>query len=788
MKDARKIGFAASAAMLLVSTSAFAQAPSAVQGQSAAEAALAEQGVQDIVVTAQRRSESLQQVPISVNAVTSDTLSARNINGLDQLPLVAPSLQVGLLGNYSIRGVGTLSNASSVDSSVAIAIDEVNLGQPGLVVNLFNDVQRVEVLNGPQGLLFGRNASAGLLNVVTTRPVLGRYENVFNFEVGARDRPGTGSNANYAIARETINLPLGKTTAIRINGFYSYAEPVTTLIKQSVNRQDEDQRQYGLRAKLLSDVTDRLSVYIIGEYAKSHGGNATDSFTSVGGGTSLIRPVLAADGINANSHNFLISGGGAFYRDRVNVGAQATVSYDLGGGWNISNIAAWKRFKDRTRFDIDRVSADILDTNLVDTNYTQFSNELRLALPSDNRLSGQLGLYYFDAHSARSLDTHGGFNVPAIAQPNAPFCVGMGLTTPGCARRNVHVIGRDIVYTLDNQSYAAFGQLTFRLVDGLQLIVGGRVTRDELRFVQSQNQMNYFRPLGVRATYDQSTGHTDFSYKAGLQYQATPDIMAYATYGRGYKGPGVNDSGATVNADLIVDPETAYNVEAGIKSSLLNRRLVVNLALFHTKFKNFQTQVFNPALTAFVIQNAGSLTSQGAELTITAKPFRGLTINGNASYLDSKFNSFLGAQCYPGQPTPSCAPPPVGAGSFDASGYRTPTTPKFTSTVQARYEHEFGVGVSAYIDGNWYHRASINYNINQAPGSQVPSINIFGASLGVQFDGMQLSVFCKNCTNKHYPLFIAADPVDATVNNASFLSSFGPDSVRTVGLAGTFRF
>jgi iron complex outermembrane receptor protein len=788
MKGSRKVGLITGTAMILWATPAFSQAASPAQDAAAGVLSPASEGVQDIIVTAQRRSESLQRVPISVNAVTADTLSARNINGFDQLPLVAPSLQVGLLGNYSIRGVGTLSNASSVDSSVAVAIDEVNLGQPGFVVNLFNDVQRVEVLNGPQGLLFGRNASAGLLNVVTTRPVLGRLENVFSFELGAREKPGTGRDANYAIARETINLPLGKTTALRINGFYSYAEPVITLTSASANRQDDDQRQYGVRAKLLSDLTDRLSVYVIGEYAESHGGNASDSFTSVGSGTSLIRPVLAADGITANSDNFLISADGAYYRDRINVGLQGTVSYDLGGGWNVSNIAAWKRFKDTTRFDIDRVSADILNTNLVDTNYTQFSNELRLALPSDNRLSGQAGLYYFNAHSARALDTHGSFNVPAVAQPNAPFCVGTGLVTPGCATRNAYFIGRDIVYTLDNQSYAAFGQLTFKLVDGLQLIGGARVTRDELQFVQAQNQLNYFRFLGVRAKYDQSTGHTDFSYKGGLQYQATPDIMAYATYGRGYKGPGVNDSGATVTANLIVNPETADNIEAGIKSSFFGRRLIVDVALFHTKFKNFQTQVFNPALTAFVIQNAGALTSKGAELTIAARPFRGLTLNGNASYLDSKFDTFLGAQCYPGQPTPSCAPPPAGAGSFDASGYRTPTTPRFTSTVQARYELELGGGVSAYIDGNWYHRASINYNINRAPGSQVPPIDIFGANFGLELDGIQLSMFCKNCTNKHYPLFIAADPVDATVNNASFLSSFGPDSVRTIGLAGTFRF
>jgi iron complex outermembrane receptor protein len=779
-----KIKFAASTAMLLLATPAFAQ-ETPKQDAAGVHPTTEGAGVGDIVVTAQRRSESLQKVPLSVNAVTADTLSERNINGLDQLPLVAPSLQVGLLGNYSIRGVGTLTNSSAVDSSVAVAIDEVNLGQPGLAVDLFNDVQRVEVLNGPQGLLFGRNSSAGLMNIVTGRPELGSTENIFSVEAGSRDKPGAPGDAQYVIARETLNLPLGKSTAIRLNGFYSYGEPVTTLTKVSSARQDANKRQYGIRAKLLSDLTDRLSLYIIGEYAESHGGNATNSFTSVGPvATSVIRPILVADGITPNAENFLVSGTGAYYQDRLNVGVQGTLSYDLGGGWSISDIAAWKRYKNTSRFDIDQTSADILDTNLTDTNYTQFSNELRLALPSGKRLGGQVGLYYFDATSHRGLLTSGGFNVPAPAQPNAPFCVGIGLVTPGCTTRNLFFIGRDINYVLDNRSYAAFGQLTYELTGGLQVIAGGRLTRDELHLVQSQGQNNYFRSLSPRATFDQSNENTDFSYKAGLQYQITPDIMAYATYGRGYKGAGANDAGATTTANLIVQPETSNTFEAGFKSSFFDHRLVVNVALFHSKFKNFQTQSFNAAVTAFITQNAGALTSQGGELTIIARPFRGLTVSANASYLDSKFDSFVGAQCYPGQPTAGCST----TGTFNASGFRTPTTPRFTSTVQGRYETEIGGGATAFIDGNWYHRASINYNINRAPGTEVGPIDIFGASVGVQLEGMQVSLFCKNCSSKKYPLFIASDPIDATVNNATFESSFGPDSVRTIGVAGTFRF
>lgn len=168
----------------------------------------------DIVVTAQRRSESLQSVPVSVTAITADALSSRNLNDLTQISTAAPSLQIGADNTFSVRGVGTLAFAQTIDSSVAVALDDVNLGRPYLAGSLFNDVERVEVLNGPQGLLFGKNASAGLLNVVTTRPRLGEWGSITDLEFGKRATPGTSNGDAWSvIARETLNIPFGETSA-----------------------------------------------------------------------------------------------------------------------------------------------------------------------------------------------------------------------------------------------------------------------------------------------------------------------------------------------------------------------------------------------------------------------------------------------------------------------------------------------------------------------------------------------------------------------------------------------
>ena len=261
-------------------------------------------------------------------------------------------------------------------------------------------------------------------------------------------------------------------------------------------------------------------------------------------------------------------------------------------------------------------------------------------------------------------------------------------------------------YRLLNHSYAAYGQMSYDIATGLAATVGARVTRDKLSILVQQNQADYLIPLGVRASYNQGTRNTNLSFKAGVQYQITPDIMTYASYGRGYKGPGANDNGAATNSNLIVQPGTSDNIEVGLKSAFFQRKLIVNVAAYHTKFHNYQSESYNANVTSFVIQNAGSLLSEGGELMVIASPFKGLTVNGTAAYLKSKFITFLGAECYPGQPTPSCAT----TGAFDASGYRTPTAPRFTSSLEATYETPVGSGATAFIEGSFYHRSSINYS------------------------------------------------------------------------------
>jgi iron complex outermembrane receptor protein len=745
-----------------------------------------DEGIADIVVTAQRRPERLQNVPVSVTALTSDALVARGLNDQTQITLAVPSLQLGKENNFTVRGIGTLAFAGTIDTSVAQSLDDINIGRPLAAPPLFYDVAQVEVLNGPQGLLFGKNASAGLVNIRTTQPKIGALGASFGLEADSRPRPG--SDGSGVIARSALNLPVSDDAALRIASVYSFQDALTRHVGGRAPYED-NLHQYGVRAKY--DYLPSVGLYlrVQGDYNESHGisGFYDGTFRGIAAGSVNTGP-LAADGVIPGDRNLLAAADAQAYRDLKNGGAQATIGYQFANGINISNIAGWRFYDIDQQIDGDTTGQNAANLNHNVTHYDQFSNELRVALPEGDRLTGQAGLFYFHSKIDTFLEIGGDNFFPPFLLPQFPFCVGAAVKAgppPACNVSNDFFLGIDKTIVQKTDSYAAFGQLTYALTDKLHLIGGARVTRDEIAIDLRQNQLrNYFAPFASRNSYDQAFKNTDFSYRVGAQYNFAPAIMAYATYARGYKGPGFNDVGITANSDLAILPETSKSFEAGLKSTFFNRRLVFNISAFHTKFSNYQTQSFDPVVRTFIVANGASLTSQGIEINTTARLLRGLTLNGAATFLDSKFDNFAGAQCYPGQPTPSCA----ATGSFNAGGLQSPSAPKFTSTIDATYETPIAEGISGFISGNWYHRSSINFLVNRAPGAQVDPIDIFGGNLGVRGDHWRAALFCKNCSNKIYPNYVDLESGDSIGGLASYVQTLGYNSVRTIGLQFGFDF
>ena len=310
------------------------------------------------------------------------------------------------------------------------------------------------------------------------------------------------------------------------------------------------------------------------------------------------------------------------------------------------------------------------------------------------------------------------------------------------------------------------------------------MTRQDLSIVTTQNTMaTYFVNLGLAGTFSEDYKNTNFSWKFGGQYDVTDDIMVYTTYGKGYKGAGFNDAVTKPNQVLRVDPEVAKSLEAGIKTSWFGGKLIANLGLYRTKFDNYQVQSLDTALQTFVIQNAASLTTKGAELSIMARPFRGFSLNGSATLLDTKFGDFQGAQCTPDQSQP-CNPD----GTYNARGTRLPTAPKFAGTVQAMYEGDISDTLRYFIEGNLYHRSAINYRVGEPASTRVGATNILGASIGLKTERFTFRLFCRNCTDNHVPTFINPVAGDATNGIASSVQQWGLNSFRNIGISINAEF
>jgi iron complex outermembrane receptor protein len=729
----------------------------------------------EVIVTAQRRPERLQTVPVSVTPISANALRDKALNNLSQLQLAAPSLQAAGDGNFSVRGVGTLAFSQSLESSVAMAVDEVNLASNSLATD-FYDVSQVEVLNGPQGLLFGKNASAGLLNVTTTKPKLGQFGGAIDVE--ADYRPTAGDHSTGLITKASLNIPLTDTSALRLSGLYSDQDPIVDYHGTHGNTAELGARRSAVRAKYLYQPSDKFSLYAIADYSEDRGvgGFFDTTFRELGSGSTEVGP-LAADGIVPGPENIAIGGDAPYYRNVRRSGAQVKLSYVLENGVEVSDILAFKGVIRHQQLDTDYTGQDGANINTSLARYGQYSNELRFALPQGDRLSGQAGLYLFHSDLDSRGQIAGNNYVPPFVYGGFPFCVGATAVTgafpPTCSVSNVAFLGNDHAVSQTADSAAVFGQFTYKATEKLQLIAGARLTNDKIAIDLVQNQSPYFVTLGIPYSGSQSYSVSNLSWKVGLQYNFNRQAMSYVTVGRGYKGPGFNDNAVSPTGSLVVRPEINDTVEAGVKSTWLNRKLTVNASVFSQKFSDYQVQSLDLTTSSFITQNAATVKSQGAEVTVLARPMTGLTLSANLSFLDAKFDDFPGAQCYPTQ----------GCMVFNAKGQTLPGAPKFTGTFEAGYTHALTDGMDGFVSASLYHRDSVYYTISQAPGTYYHAVDLVGVTVGVEIaKGWRLAVFCKNCTDVRMPVAIAIDNGDAFAAITSYTQNFGYNSFRTVGL------
>lgn len=717
--------------LALAQPSAESGAPQDAAPGSAAKSK-ADLTVGDIIVTANRRLERLQDVPIAVTAIEGETLRQRGVQNPEDLARLSPSLvtqnnAANAQGtNFSIRGVGTSSFQRSMEPTVAVVVDDVTLIRSELGVINFTDLAQVEVLNGPQGFLFGKNASAGLINIRTNDPQIGVNSGRFFSEYGKLDN---ANNTSLFRAQGIGNMSLSSNAAARVNVFYVKNSALQKNVVPNANF-DGGLRQIGGSAKLLWEPTDRLSILVAGDYMDSKGaGGGVASIrnaTPVSPLSFVLPPLGVTPGVDNDRSAY---DGQTFYNLRVG-GGQLKASYDLGGDYKITNITAYRAFKTSQAFDADYSPLPLVQYFGGGIKVNQFSDELRLTSPSGGKFEYQVGLFMLKANVQEDIRL-----AASLGQAVPP-----GFTT---------FLGSDSFWHQRLGSYAAYGQGSYQITDGLKFTVGARVTHDTIT-MQYENTAGggVLGLLPVTPLSEQSRHETNLSWRTTLQYDLKSDWMIYGTAARGYKGPGYAQYSLS-----YVRPEIPMHYEIGSKAQFFDRKLTVNAAVYQTDFKDFQAQSIDFTSLTFLLQNAGKLRTRGAELQVSVRPVSRLTLNAGLAYTDARFISFTGDTCYVGQA--DCT-----NGATDSSGRRLPNAPKWKGLVDVQYEQPLSDEYAAIFSAAALSQSSYNFLSNGDPDAQQKGYTTFdfGLALTQKTLGWTIRAFCRNCTNERYVATVQGHP------------------------------
>lgn len=734
------------------------------------EAAAASSGT-EIVVSATRRDTPVQKVPISVQVIDNSRFVKSSFKNPSDLQYLSPSVQVSASGGigFNIRGVGTNSYDASTEQTVGLVIDGVVYGFVDDISADLSDVARVEVLKGPQGTQFGKNASAGVVNVVTEQPSVDRLSMVGHVAYGSYNDTNASARVNVPL---TSNLAAMLVGSFQSRDGWSY-DPV-------IKRNQGDQQQYGFKGKLAWTPSEDVDVHLNLDYRRTHiSPNFLNTYKSVGVGFAGLAPGLGVldYGIVPSGDNTQSAMSIESYRTTKTGGASLKIAYHP-GDWTIASTSAI-RFIERDQFQtIGGTPVNIALGQLRDTG-RQISQELTVTSPTGGFAEFVGGLYFYNRHSNGSTFYYGSFNGLA-EQLYGP---GALLSFSG---------GRDHL-TYNVNSYAAFTDGTIHVSDRLHIIAGGRLTYDKATSSLTTEALANVYPLGptINGPGSATTDTTNFSWRLGAKYDLTDRAIVYATASRGYKGPlaiAVPGSGAR-----LVKPETVQAYEVGLKTTLFDRKLRFNIAGFYEKFTNFQTSVLDTSLVppGFVLGNAGGLRTQGVEMEISATPLTGMTIDLNGTYQDAKFTDFR-ATCYDSNEPiklPTTTDPTVAGACYtipgsttryvQAAGRPAPNASKWNLSAAVSYKHAVSETLSADGNANLVYRSKFFSN-GVDPNTQVDGYATVNLNLGVgsSDDRWRIGVFVRNLFDKY---FIAGIEPGAFESGA-ITNIINPEARRTIGV------
>lgn len=767
--------------------------------------------IEHIIVTAQKREQSLQDVPIVVTAVSEQLLQDTGVRDIKDLTLLAPGLTVTSTSSEAsttarIRGIGTVGDNAGLESSVGVVIDGVYRPRNGVAFGDLGELERIEVLKGPQGTLFGKNTSAGVINVVTKRP---------SFDFASQVEVTAG---NYGILEGSASItgPFSESVAGRLyvatrerDGFLDVK---TGPLGPRTQRDDNDRDVSTVRGQLLFTPTDALDIRITGDY--------TERDENCCGGVQTVRSPFApavdalagGKGINQPAE--------AFDRDAYmnrsteqeieDFGVSAEINYDFGAA-TLTSITAYRQWEMVNGQDVDYTSADIwyraADGGNA-TEFTQFSQELRIAGETD-RISWLVGAFYAreDLDSLQQLHYGTQFRTYLLALNGA------GLAPYLPAEAYIPGTGQRDTFLQESKSWALFTNNSIRFTDQLELTVGLRYT-DESKDLDSrfrnthsglgcatirQNALaiattpgvipavafgygctNFTDPNFNNLNSSQSLSESEWSGTAKLAFRFTDQVMSYVSYARGYKASGFNLDRVRLNADNPViatpdlntrfDKELVDSYELGIKTQWANNSLLLNAAVFYQDYQDFQLNTFNGV--QFIVESLDQVTSEGVDLDIVwFTPLEQLSIQGGVTYAKTEIDD-PAALSNPGLFSPR------------RKNDRLSFAPKWSGSLSLTFEQPVGTDLIWRTNVGAKYTSEYNTGSNLVPEKIQKSLTLVNArtGFGAEDESWMVEVWAQNLTDEDYYQVVFDAPLQAQGLNA-FLGA-----PRTYGMTARFKF
>jgi iron complex outermembrane receptor protein len=701
-----------------------------------------------VTITANKREERLQDVPATATVVQFQQLDQQNIHTIQDLTRAVPTFDANPPGlGMSIRGFGGSSFSLTAESSVGILVDGVSLSGAGDYPPDLFDVERVEVLEGPQGTLFGKNTSAGIINVVTRAPNTSRFEGMAR--VDAQNRHGDSAQA-------AINVPLNDTLAFRVSGTLR-DDPRSThdLFDDSW----DSPRKTSARVRMLWKATPGITVNLSADQTETrlHGGGLWSVYKSTPG--SVLTNVSSACGVTIRADNTDTCNNPSQNGNFTRVGGySAQVDWSL-RDYKLTSVSAVRDAKN------DIAAADYDMIPLRAPNYFQpevktyhnVSQELRIASPDYGWGNFVAGAYYFHGHITQDIS-----NI---------------LTLP------TFTLGSHNLVDGENTSTAVFGQGTYKFSKALSFNLGARVGHEKA----STDRTGTVAPGAVAALTPQrlvplsaETSDSYASWRGGAQYDFDANHMAYVTYTHGYKGPAVNHNATNPRVPPVVQPEIPLMLEVGAKNLYLDGRLALNMSVYDMKIKNYQANVWDPTTLAFVFSNAPELTARGATIYFYGKPARALTVNGGVAYMQSKLGPGFLVQCAQGSPA-GC--------TRDATGDQAGGAPKLRAVLAVDYGFPL-LSMRASLGADVVHTSEKVYDRTD-PNVNLPATTIVGARFAMRSpdDKWGVSFYARNLFDKFSPMLRVGNLISfATGDKFSYIQFVGPESRRVVGVSVDAKF